>query len=67
VQRGHGGAGAPAGRGGRRWRPAAGPAPGATTVGFAVAEAADIPVNLEALGTVAPQATVRVRPQVTAC
>lgn len=38
---------------------------GATTVGFAVAEAADIPVNLEALGTVVPQATVRVRPQVS--
>jgi multidrug efflux system membrane fusion protein len=29
-----------------------------------VAEAADIPVHLEALGTVVPQATVRVRPQV---
>lgn len=37
---------------------------GATTVGFAVAESASIPVNLEALGTVVPQATVRVRPQV---
>ena len=37
---------------------------GATTVGFAVAEAADIPVHLEALGTVVPQAPVRVRPQV---
>ncbi|MCC2634833.1 MAG: putative periplasmic linker protein [Ramlibacter sp.] len=42
-----------------------GGARGATTVGFAVAEAADIPVNMEALGTVVPQATVRVRPQVT--
>ena len=50
-----GGPGAPGGAGGAR---------GATTVGFAVAEAADIPVNLEALGTVVPQATVRVRPQV---
>ena len=49
--------GAPGGAGG-------GGARGATTVGFAVAEAADIPVNLEALGTVVPQATVRVRPQV---
>jgi multidrug efflux system membrane fusion protein len=37
----------------------------ATTVGFAVAESADIPVVLDALGTVVPQATVRVRPQVT--
>ncbi|MEJ5989984.1 efflux RND transporter periplasmic adaptor subunit [Ramlibacter sp. PS3R-8] len=37
---------------------------GATTVGIAVAEPADIPVNMEALGTVVPQATVRVRPQV---
>lgn len=37
----------------------------ATTVGFAVAEGADIPVVLDALGTVVPQATVRVRPQVT--
>lgn len=36
-----------------------------TTVGFAVAQAADIPVNLDALGTVVPQATVRVRPQVS--
>jgi multidrug efflux system membrane fusion protein len=34
-------------------------------VGFAVAESADIPVKLEALGTVVPQATVRVRPQVS--
>ena len=38
---------------------------GATTVGVATAEAADIPVNLEALGTVTPEATVRVRPQVS--
>ncbi len=52
---GPGGPGGPGGGGGR----------GATTVGFAVAEAADIPVNLEALGTVVPQATVRVRPQVS--
>ena len=53
---GAGGGAGPAGPGGTR---------GATTVGFAVAEAADIPVNMEALGTVVPQATVRVRPQVT--
>lgn len=51
-----GGPGGPGGPGGGR---------GATTVGVATAEAADIPVNLEALGTVVPQATVRVRPQVS--
>jgi multidrug efflux system membrane fusion protein len=55
---GPGGPGAPGGPGGP------GGARGGTTVGFAVAEGADIPVNLEALGTVVPQATVRVRPQV---
>lgn len=63
AQRGAGGAGGrPGGPGG-----AAGPGGGrnAVTVGFAVAEAADIPVNLDALGTVVPQATVRVRPQVS--
>lgn len=37
----------------------------ATTVGVARAEQASIPVVLEALGTVVPQATVRVRPQVS--
>ncbi|MGE0333503.1 MAG: efflux RND transporter periplasmic adaptor subunit [Ramlibacter sp.] len=37
----------------------------ATTVGVAVAEKADLPVTLEALGTVTPQATVRVRAQVS--
>jgi multidrug efflux system membrane fusion protein len=52
----------PGGPGGAAGGP--GGARGATTVGFAVAEAADIPVNMEALGTVVPQATVRVRPQV---
>jgi multidrug efflux system membrane fusion protein len=36
----------------------------ATTVGFAKAERADIPVVLEALGTVVAPATVTVRPQV---
>lgn len=61
AQRGGGagarmGGGGPGGPGGGR---------GAVTVGFAVAEAADIPVNLDALGTVVPQATVRVRPQVS--
>ena len=37
----------------------------ATTVGVATAESRRIPVILEALGTVTPQATVRVRPQVS--
>jgi multidrug efflux system membrane fusion protein len=37
----------------------------ATTVGVAAAERADIPVLLEALGTVTPAATVTVRPQVS--
>ncbi|SFU32505.1 membrane fusion protein, multidrug efflux system [Polaromonas sp. YR568] len=44
--------------GGRRGAPA-------TTVGVATAERASIPIVLEALGTVTPQATVRVRPQVS--
>lgn len=64
AQRGPGG-GAP-GAGGR---PGGGGGPGgrgaATTVGFAVAERAEIPVTLDALGTVVSQATVRVRPQVS--
>lgn len=52
--------------GGRRGGMGAGGRGGpATTVGVAVAEAADIPVLLDALGTVVPQATVRVRPQVS--
>ena len=37
----------------------------ATTVGVARAERANIPVTLDALGTVTPQATVKVRPQVS--
>ena len=49
--------GAP-GASGRRSAPA-------TTVGIATAEKASVPVVLEALGTVTPQATVRVRPQVS--
>lgn len=40
-----------------------GPPP--TTVGVATAEKTSIPILLDALGTVTPQATVRVRPQVT--
>ncbi len=38
---------------------------GASTVGVATAERASIPVTLDALGTVTPLATVRVRPQVS--
>lgn len=49
------GAGAPAGRRG----------PPASTVGVATAGRASIPVTLEALGTVTPQASVKVRPQVS--
>jgi multidrug efflux system membrane fusion protein len=52
-----GGGGGGGGRGGR-----GGPA---TTVGTAVAERVDIPIVMDALGTVVPQSTVRVRPQVS--
>lgn len=61
-------AGRPGAAGGRAGGPGGGGRGGmmgAATVGFAAAETADIPVNLEALGTVVPQATVRVRPQVS--
>lgn len=51
-----GGPGGPGGGGGRR---------GATTVGTTRAESTDIPVILEALGTVTPSASVTVRPQVS--
>jgi multidrug efflux system membrane fusion protein len=51
------GFGGPGGSGGPRMPP--------TTVGVATAERADVPVVVEALGTVVPLATVRVRPQVT--
>jgi len=53
---GQGGGGRGGGRGGR-----GGPA---TTVGVATAEQADIPVNIDALGTVTAAATATVRPQV---
>lgn len=53
---GMGGPGGPGGFGGGRL---------ATTVGVATAEKADVPVTLDALGTVTPQATVRVRAQVS--
>ncbi|MES2283987.1 MAG: efflux RND transporter periplasmic adaptor subunit [Pseudomonadota bacterium] len=52
------GFGGPGGPGGGRGGPA-------STVGVATAEKASIPVVLDALGTVTPQATVRVRPQVS--
>jgi multidrug efflux system membrane fusion protein len=52
------GAFGPAGPGGRRGPPA-------TTVNFAAAARADIPVYLDALGTVTPSATVTVTPQVS--
>jgi len=57
---GPGGAGGPGGpgAGGRRGAPA-------TTVGVATAEQADIPVNIDALGTVVAAATATVRPQVS--
>ena len=51
---GFGGPGGPGGRGAA-----------ATTVGIAVARQADIPVLIEALGTVTPVANVTVRPQVS--
>jgi multidrug efflux system membrane fusion protein len=52
------GAMGPAGPGGRRGPPA-------TTVNFAAATRADIPVYIDALGTVTPSATVTVTPQVS--
>ena len=54
---GPGGPGGPGG-GGRRGGPA-------TTVGVATAELADLPVTLDALGTVTAAATTTVRPQVS--
>ena len=63
AARGPGGAAGPGGPGGPGAAAARrGPA---TTVGVATAESANIPVNIEALGTVVPQATVRVQPQVS--
>ena len=45
--------------------PGGGRGPAASTVGVATAVLADVPVVLDALGTVTPQATVKVRPQVS--
>jgi membrane fusion protein, multidrug efflux system len=61
---GPGGAGGGAGPGGGGGGGRGGRGP-ATTVGIAVAERADIPIVIDALGTVVPTATVRVRPQVS--
>ncbi|HJU99912.1 MAG TPA: efflux RND transporter periplasmic adaptor subunit [Burkholderiaceae bacterium] len=55
---GPGGPGGAAGPGGRRGGPA-------TTVGVATAEKADVPVSLDALGTVTSAATTTVRVQVS--
>jgi multidrug efflux system membrane fusion protein len=54
---GPGGPGGPGGGAGRGGPP--------TTVGVAVAERSDLTVSLEALGTVVPLATAKVRPQVS--
>jgi len=61
AQQGPGGPGGPGGGGGRAGRGGA----GATTVGEFTARKADIPVMLEALGTVMPMVTATVRPQVS--
>lgn len=55
---GFGGPGGPGGPGGGRGGPA-------STVAVAAASQTDLPVTIEALGTVTPAATVTVRPQVT--
>lgn len=52
------------GAGGRGGGPGGAGGP-ATTVGVAVAQRADVPVTIDALGTVVPTTTVRVRPQVS--
>lgn len=69
-----GGAGGPPGAAGARAQGGGGPGGGggrggrgapATTVGVATAEQADIPLHIDALGTVVPAATATVRPQVS--
>ncbi|MBC7610167.1 MAG: efflux RND transporter periplasmic adaptor subunit [Polaromonas sp.] len=59
------GSGAAFGPGGPPGGPGGGRGATASTVGVAAAERTSIPVFLDALGTVTPQATVRVRPQVS--
>jgi multidrug efflux system membrane fusion protein len=56
--------GASGGRGGGRFSGPGGMAP-PTTVGTAKATQADIPLQIESLGTVTPEAVVTVRPQVS--
>jgi len=58
AQPGAGGPGGPGGPGGRRGAPS-------TTVGVATAVKSDLPVVLDALGTVTAASTVTVRPQVS--
>jgi multidrug efflux system membrane fusion protein len=58
-------AGGAGGAGGARPGGAGGRGAPATTVGIAAAEKMDIPIVMDSLGTVVPQATVRVRPQVS--
>lgn len=60
---GAGGPGGPGGPGGAP--PGGGRGAPSTTVGVAKAERSNIPLVLDALGTVTPQATVKVRPQVS--
>jgi multidrug efflux system membrane fusion protein len=60
-----GGAGARAGRGGGGRGGGRGGFNQPTTVGTAKAATADLPVQIEALGTVTPAATVTVKPQVS--
>lgn len=60
---GGGGRGGGGGGGGRGGPGGGGAQP--TTVGTATAAAADLPIQIEALGTVTPAATVTVRPQVS--
>ena len=62
---GQGGPGPGGGASGGGGGPGGGGRGGASTVGVATAERASMPVTLDALGTVTPLATARVRPQVS--
>jgi multidrug efflux system membrane fusion protein len=64
ARQGASGPGGGGGMGGGRQGGPGGRGP-ATTVGIAIAERMEIPVVVDALGTVVPQASVRVRPQVS--
>jgi multidrug efflux system membrane fusion protein len=59
------GAGGPGARGGAGGPGGAGARGPAVTVGVATAQKADVPVTIEALGTVTPLATVKVKAQVS--